>query len=184
MRPLESIWLQALSDDPTYDGQLRRERVGQISPSGKEAIDLAFDDAVAFTGCGFQTGTIEDDDPAAAVADQPCPLQGTRRLIGAAAIDSEHLRQEFLSGLYFIGFRAVLRRQEPATKTLLYGVKSVAGARPGTRARSWCAGSAGSTCEAVTALIKLLSKHIGLHPPGRPGSLYDDLVRKPVRPQN
>ena len=59
----------------------------------KEARELAFDNAVALTGCRFQTRAIEDGDPATPVTDQPRPLQCAGRLTGAAAIYAQHLRQ-------------------------------------------------------------------------------------------
>ncbi|CCD01037.1 protein of unknown function (plasmid) [Azospirillum baldaniorum] len=96
-------------------------------PSGQQALELPFHNAVAFARSDLQRGPVQDSDVTAHVVDDAGPLQSACGHRHTRPAHAQHGGQEFLGERQPVTVAAVMRHQQPAGKSLVNAVGTVAG---------------------------------------------------------
>ena len=87
------------------------------------------DNWVAFASRFFEALALEHPNVAAAVSDEPAPLQTPRSRGDAGAPDSKHLGKKFLGQIELVALNPVLHHEKPPSQTFLNLVQPVAGGK-------------------------------------------------------
>src|SRR5579863_3078009 len=101
----------------------------ELCSASEQAIKFSLGNAVALAGMADQAAAVDDRDVAAVVADKAGALQSAGRNRNAGTLHAQHHGQEFLREQKLVRLHAVVRHQQPATTSLLYGVKVIARGR-------------------------------------------------------
>jgi hypothetical protein len=95
--------------------------------SAEQPVVFGAHDAAAFAGDGLQPGSVEHGDLAAAVADQPGPLERARGGRYARPVRAQLQREDLLGEREVVRPGAIVAQQEPAGAPLVDRVQAVAG---------------------------------------------------------
>ena len=92
----------------------------------QEGIEPLLDDGIAFTRCLFETGTIENFDSPAIIADESGHLQRLRCKRHRFPIGTEHVRQELVRVWQGFAFGAIMHHKKPPAYSLFRRMHGIA----------------------------------------------------------
>src|SRR4030095_11131156 len=90
-----------------------------------QAIVLALDHAITLAHGPLQLQSVEHRDATAGIPDYPGPLKLTGGLCDTRARDAEHVGDQLLSHLQFVGLKAVQAKEQPSTQLLVDRVMAI-----------------------------------------------------------
>jgi hypothetical protein len=142
-----------------------RRRALTVPHIRQQPAEFLLDRRVALAGAGGEAVAVEHRDVAAAVLDEACLLQPSRRFGDALAPHPEHARDEFLGHDQFARVDAIESQQEPAAQLLLDRMMAVAGRGLG-HLRDQRLGVAQQQALHRAAAVEFLFEQLALQPVG------------------